>query len=68
MVYNDPHPLSPYPPLVINVCLSGLVPTKKVTRFVPIAEEEIVADAVKVYAAGARIVHVHAFDTDGSPT
>ena len=65
---NDPHPLSPYPPLVINACLSGMVPTRKATRFVPIAEEEIIADAVKVYDAGARIAHIHAFDSDGSPT
>ena len=65
---NDPHPLLPYPPLLINACLSGLTPTRKTTRFVPIAEEEIIADAIKVYDAGARIAHIHAFDSDGSPT
>ncbi len=65
---NEPHPLAPYPPLVINVCLTGSVPTKNRTEFVPITPEEIIEDAVKVYDAGARIVHIHARDEDGKPT
>lgn len=66
--HHKPHPLTPYPPLVINACLSGMVPTKKSTRFVPVSEEEIIADAVNVYDAGARIAHIHAFDRKGFPT
>lgn len=65
---NEPHPLAPYPPLIINVCLSGAVPTKDITEFVPINAEEIIADAIKVYDAGARIVHIHAFDKQGEST
>jgi len=67
MLANDPAPLSPFPPLIINVCLTGMVPTKKSTPYVPVSVEEIVADAVSVYDAGARIVHLHARDAEGNP-
>jgi uncharacterized protein (DUF849 family)/N-acetylglutamate synthase-like GNAT family acetyltransferase len=65
---NEPHPLAPYPPLIINVCLSGSMPTKDITSFVPVSEEEIIENAVAVYDEGARIVHIHAFDKKGNPT
>jgi 3-keto-5-aminohexanoate cleavage enzyme len=65
---NEPHPLAPYPPFLINVCLTGMVPTKEMTAHVPITVDEIVEDAVKVYDAGARIVHIHARDVHGEPT
>jgi len=65
---NEPHPLAPYPPFLINVCLTGMVPTKEMTAHVPITVDEIVEDAVKVYDAGARIVHIHARDAHGAPT
>ena len=65
---NEPHPLAPYPPLIINVCLSGVVPTKEITSLVPISEEEIIEDAIRVFDAGARIVHIHAFDNNGNAT
>ena len=65
---NEPHPLAPYPPLIINVCLSGAVPTKDITSFVPIGEDEIIENAIDVFDAGARIVHIHAFDKKGKAT
>jgi len=65
---NDPHPLAPYPPLVINACLTGMVPTKHSNPHVPLHPDEIVADAVRVFDAGARIVHLHARDERGEPT
>ncbi len=65
---NDAHPLSPYPPLIINVCLTGMIPTRAQTPHVPLSVEEIVADAVAVHDAGARVVHLHARDADGLPT
>ena len=65
---NDPKPLSIYSPLIINVCLTGMVPTKKSTKHVPISCDEIIEDAIKVYDAGARIVHIHARDETGKPT
>ncbi|MFB3904944.1 MAG: GNAT family N-acetyltransferase [Acidobacteriota bacterium] len=65
---NEPHPLAPYSPLVISACLTGLVPDKKMTALVPISVEEIVEDAVRVYDAGARVVHLHARNENGAPT
>ncbi len=67
ILQNDPYPLSPYPPLIINACLTGMVPTKMSTRYVPISVDEIVQDAIRVYDAGARIVHLHARDKEGKP-
>ncbi|MGW8168721.1 MAG: GNAT family N-acetyltransferase [Sulfurovaceae bacterium] len=64
---NDPFPLATFPPLIINVCLTGTIPTKRSTRYVPVSVDEIVEDAVKVYDAGARIVHLHARDAEGYP-
>ena len=68
IIANDPHPLNPYKPLMINVCLTGMVPTKISTPHVPIYVDEIVEDAIAVYDAGARIVHIHARDETGAPT
>jgi len=65
---NDPSPLSPFVPLIINVCLTGMIPTKNSTKYVPVSVDEIVKDAISVYDAGARIVHLHARDTKGIPT
>lgn len=65
---NDAHPLKPYAPLMINVCLSGMVPTKISTPHVPTSVNEIIEDAIAVYDAGARIVHIHARDETGAPT
>ena len=65
---NDPHPLSTYEPLIINACLTGMVPTKFSNPHVPIHPDEIIEDAVKVFDAGARIVHLHARDENGDPT
>jgi len=65
---NDPPPLSPYPPLLINACLTGMVPTKLSNPHVPMTSQEIIDDAICVFDAGARIVHLHARDDEGRPT
>jgi len=65
---NDPPPLSPYPPLIINACLTGMMPTKLSTPYVPTSPDEIIEDAIRAYDAGARIVHLHARDDAGMPT
>jgi uncharacterized protein (DUF849 family) len=62
------HPLTPYPPLVINACLTGMVPTKDLTEWVPVSPDEIVDDGIRTYDAGARVLHLHARDADGRPT
>lgn len=65
----SPHPLSPWPPLIINVCLTGMIPTRASTPHVPLSVEEIVRDAVAVADAGAQMVHLHARDEDtGRPS
>lgn len=65
---NYVHPLNPFPPLIINACLTGMIPTKAANRYTPISVDEIVEDAIRVYDAGARIVHLHARDKEGIPT
>jgi len=64
----DPHPLTPFPPLLINACITGMIPNKKMTGLVPISPDEIIEDAVRVYDAGARAIHFHARDEQGQPT
>jgi uncharacterized protein (DUF849 family)/N-acetylglutamate synthase-like GNAT family acetyltransferase len=63
-----PHPLEPYPPLIINVALTGVIPTRATTPHVPLSPAEIVADAVRCHDVGAAVVHVHARDREGRPT
>ena len=63
-----PHPVTPYPKLIINACITGMVPTKKDTPHVPLTVDEIVADATACYDAGASMIHVHARDDEGKPT
>lgn len=65
---NNPPPLAPFPPLIINVCLNGMVPTKISSRHVPISVDEMISDAIKVHEAGAQTVHLHARDHSGRPT
>jgi len=68
MALNDPPPLIPYEPLIINACLTGMIPTKRSAPYVPPSPDEIVADAIAAHDAGARIVHLHARDESGTPT
>jgi uncharacterized protein (DUF849 family)/N-acetylglutamate synthase-like GNAT family acetyltransferase len=68
LAHNDSHPLAPYPPLIINVCLTGMIPTKKSNPYVPVSPDEIIEDAIRVYDAGARMLHIHARDEEENPT
>jgi len=63
-----PHPITPYPKLIINAAITGMVPTKKDTPHVPLRVDEIVKDATACCRAGASIIHLHARDADGTPT
>lgn len=65
---NDPPPLGPYQPLIINVCLTGMIPQKEFTAYVPVHPEEIIEQAVEAHDLGASIVHLHARNSDGTPT
>ncbi|MGD2080654.1 MAG: 3-keto-5-aminohexanoate cleavage protein [Nitrospirota bacterium] len=65
---EPPHPLKPYDKLIINAALSGVVPGKRDTPFVPVTVEEVVGDALRCVSAGASILHIHARDDEGAPT
>lgn len=54
--------------VLINVALTGMIPTKEITPYVPITPKEIIKDALKCAKAGANIVHIHARDDQGKPT
>lgn len=64
---NEQYPMATYSPLIINVALTGMVPTKRLTPYIPISVDEIIEDSIKVHDAGASIVHLHARDVDGIP-
>lgn len=55
-------------PLIVNVALTGMVPTKDDNQHVPLTAEEIAEDAERCVRAGASIVHLHARDPEGVPT
>ncbi|HVY53042.1 MAG TPA: 3-keto-5-aminohexanoate cleavage protein [Gammaproteobacteria bacterium] len=54
--------------VIINLCITGMVPTKDMTEFIPISSAEIIRTALACGRLGASIIHVHARDTDGKPT
>lgn len=54
-------------PLIINLALTGMVPTKEQTPHVPLSVDEILEDVALCSQAGASIIHVHARD-NGRPT
>ncbi|MGI8729651.1 MAG: 3-keto-5-aminohexanoate cleavage protein [Solirubrobacteraceae bacterium] len=68
MTPGPAHPLTPYPPLIINVALTGMIPRRETVPDVPVTPEQIVDDAVACHGAGATIVHLHARDADEAPT
>jgi uncharacterized protein (DUF849 family)/N-acetylglutamate synthase-like GNAT family acetyltransferase len=55
-------------PLIINVCLSGNITNRDINRHVPGSVQEITDSAAAVIEAGASMLHVHAYDADGTPT
>jgi len=62
-----PHPLRPYPPLIVNVALTGMVPRRARVPHLPVTAEQIIEDAETCFRAGARIVHLHARRADEEP-
>ncbi len=55
-------------PLIINAALTGMVPQRKDSPYVPLSPQEIIEDAKRCVEAGATILHLHARASDGSPT
>ena len=54
--------------LIINVCLSGNVTNKSINPRVPGSLQEITDNAAQVIEAGASILHIHAYEADGTPS
>jgi uncharacterized protein (DUF849 family) len=54
-------------PLIINLAPTGVRPTKAQNPAVPLARDEIVADAHAAMELGASMIHLHARDAQGAP-
>ena len=54
--------------VIITAALSGSLPTKAQTPYVPITPDEIAQDAKACYEAGAAVVHIHARDAQENST
>lgn len=63
-----PHPYTPYPDVIVNFCPTGMIPTKQMTPHVPITPSEVIDQSCRALELGVAIVHLHARDTDGTPT
>ena len=48
--------------LIVNFTPTGMIPTKKMTPYVPISVSEIVEDVYRATEAGITMVHLHARD------
>ena len=62
-----PYPLKPYPPVIVNAAITGMVSLKSHTPHLPVTEDEIVSDAIACHKAGASIVHLHVRDEESRP-
>lgn len=54
--------------LIITAAICGAEVTKEHNPAVPYTVEEIVAEALSAYEAGASIIHLHVREDDGTPT
>lgn len=63
-----PHPLTPYAPLIVNFCPTGMIPTKAMTPHVPVSPAEVIDQACAALERGVAIIHLHARDDEGRPT
>ena len=54
--------------LIINLCPTGMVPTRSDSAHVPLTPEEVAAEARRCADLGVSIIHVHPRDAAGAPT
>jgi uncharacterized protein (DUF849 family) len=54
--------------LIINLCPTGVIPTKQMNKYSPITPDEIVNDTMTAYKNGIQMVHIHARDENGENT
>jgi len=55
-------------PMFVSLAPTGIVPTKKMTPYVPVTPEEIIKDVTACYRIGISSVHLHARDGHQSST
>jgi 3-keto-5-aminohexanoate cleavage enzyme len=55
-------------PVIVNLCVTGMVPSKEMNPFVPVTPEEIIKSALECAKLGVSIVHIHPRDEDEKPT
>jgi uncharacterized protein (DUF849 family) len=53
--------------LIINLTPTGMIPTKEMTKHVPISPSEIIGEVLKCLPLGVSMVHLHARDEKGAP-
>lgn len=54
--------------VILNLCPTGMVPTREMTPHVPLSPTEIVHDILACADVGITSVHIHARDPSGAPT
>ncbi len=55
-------------PLILTAAITGAETSRKDQPNLPITPEEQARDAVACYEAGARVIHLHVREDDGTPT
>lgn len=58
----------PPTPVILNLCVNGMVPTREMTPHVPITPDEIADQVLACAEVGITTVHMHARDESGHPT
>jgi 3-keto-5-aminohexanoate cleavage enzyme len=58
----------PLEKLIINAALTGMVPTKSDNPGLPVTPDEVASDVRACRKAGASVFHLHARESDGSPS
>ncbi len=54
--------------LIINLCPTGMIPTREMTPHLPQTPDEIICDIDACFRHGLGMVHLHARDENGLPT
>lgn len=52
---------------IVNVCLTGMIPTHAMSPHVPVTPEEVARDVKACRELGASMFHIHARDVDEQP-
>jgi len=53
--------------LIVNFTPTGMIPTKKMTKYIPLTPEEIIRDVKDAYSVGISMAHIHVRDENGNP-